>query len=181
MIRTMQKILDPVRRRLAQMVCRALVSLADDAPGFQELQAKVLAGEVLDRLERFQDYGFSSVPLPGAEGLFVAVGGCRSNGVLIAVGDRRYRIRDLQPGEVAIYTDEDQAEAGHRIVFRRGGIIDVHCQHLRLHARTSRTTDVAGYGETLTFTGGNAWRLDTYHEGAVVTSVEHGIQPPEVE
>jgi phage gp45-like len=111
----------------------------------------------------------------------LSVGGHRSNTLLINVDDRRYRLTGLEHGDVALYTDEDQSDHGHRIVLRRGGVIEMHCKHLRCHARESRTMDVAGYGEKLTYEGGTAWKLDTYHEGATVTSEEHGIQPPEVE
>lgn len=181
MIRTLQKLLAPLRRRLSLIVTRAVLTLVDDARLLQEVQVKLLADEVMDGVERFQEYGFTSVPHAGAEGVALSVGGHRSNTVVIAVDDRRYRLKGLQNGEVALYTDEDQAEHGHRIVLRRGGVIEAHCAHLKLHARQSRTMDVAGYGETLTYVGGTAWHQDTYHDGATVTATEHGIQPPEVE
>ena len=40
--------------------------------------------------------------------------------IVVAVDDRRYRLRSLQQGEVAIYTDE-----GDKIVLKRGGTIEV--------------------------------------------------------
>ncbi|MGE4292397.1 MAG: phage baseplate assembly protein V [Desulfovibrio sp.] len=175
-----KKLLAPIQRRVMLMVGRAVVRAVADTPAMQELQVELLAGELRERVERFQQYGFSSHPHPGAEAACVFVGGNRDHGLILAVDDRRYRIKGLAQGEVAIYTDEDQSEGGHRLVLRRGGVVDVHCRHLNLHARESRTLDVAGYGETLTHLGGSSWHQDTYHEGATVTSTEHGIQPPEV-
>ena len=106
--------------RLANMVARAVVSLADDSKGVQALQVDVLKGETRDEIERLQDYGFTSVPKPGAEASILFVGGRRDHGLAIAVDDRRYRIKNLESGEVAIYTDQ-----GDKIVLKRGGNIEV--------------------------------------------------------
>ncbi|ADU63394.1 MAG: phage baseplate assembly protein V [Pseudodesulfovibrio sp.] len=117
-MRALSKLLAPIRRRLSMVVTRAVITLTDDGALMQAMQARLLAGEVMDGLERFQEYGFTSVPHPGAEGIALSVGGQRSNTVLIAVDDRRYRLKGLKNGEVALYTDE-----GDRIHFGRGGIV----------------------------------------------------------
>lgn len=195
MLRAWQKLLEPIRRRLAQIVTRAVLLGADDRPGLQEAQIKALADEVMDRIERFQNYGFSSVPLPGAEGLFLAPGACRSNGVLVCVDDRRWRIKGLRGGEVAVYTDEDQGADGCRIVLKRGNRIEIQARdidiraenrlHLsgrevEIHGDERLETDVQGYGEAVNF-GSGGYTIDTYHTGAApLTSTEHGIKPPEV-
>jgi len=197
MMRMVNKMLDPVRRRLAQLVNRAVLQVVNDAGGLQEVQVQALADEILDRIERFQQYGLTSVPLPGAEGLLLSVGGSRSNAVIIAVDDRRYRLQGLEGGEVALYTLDDQEVPGHRIVLMRGGVIEVRGRvvdlrgeellrlsggEVEIHADTRLETDVAGYGEATNFEGGTTWRTDTYKQGATFSaSVEHGIQPPEVE
>ncbi|MHC1700279.1 MAG: phage baseplate assembly protein V [Humidesulfovibrio sp.] len=192
----MQKLLEPVRRRVATLVNRAVLQAVNDAGGLQELQVQALADEVMDRIERFQQYGLTSVPLAGAECVVLSVGGSRSNAVIIAVDDRRYRLQGLQGGEVALYTLDDQEAPGHRIVLKRGGVIEVRGRvvdmrgeellrlsggEVEIHADTRLETDVAGYGEALNFVDG-VWRQDTYHTGATFApAIEHGIQPPEVE
>lgn len=120
MANVLQRALRPLAQRLQLMIGRAVVLLVDDGPQLQELQVALLADEVRDKAERFQQYGFTSRPLPGAEAVAVSVAGSRDHVVVIAVDDRRYRLRALQPGEVAIYTDE-----GDRIVIKRGGTIEV--------------------------------------------------------
>lgn len=105
------------RVRLA--VGRAILRGVDDTRKLQSLQVELLAGEVRDDVERFQDYGFTSHPHPGAECIAVAVGGSRDHVVVIKADDRRYRVKGLQPGEVAIYTDE-----GDIVIFKRGGVIE---------------------------------------------------------
>lgn len=106
--------------KLRLMVSRALVNLVKDSAKLQELQISLLDGESRATAERFQQYGFTSVPQPGAEALAVAVGGSRSHMVVIAVDDRRYRLVGLESGEVAIYTDE-----GDHIHIKRGGTIAI--------------------------------------------------------
>jgi len=120
MSREIAKLLAPLSRRLRLMASRAVLSLISDATGMQIVQVKLLNGEVRDGIERVQNYGFTSVPLPGAEAIFLSLGGDRDHGIVITADDRRYRIKGLQGGEVAIYTDEDKAGADHRIHFKRG-------------------------------------------------------------
>lgn len=120
MSREMLKAMAPLARRIRLMAARAILTLIDDATKMQGLQVKLLDGEVCNNVDRVQNYGFTSVPLPGAEGIYLALGGSRDHGVVIVADDRRFRIKGLQGGEVAIYTDEDKAGSDHRIHFKRG-------------------------------------------------------------
>jgi phage baseplate assembly protein V len=106
--------------RLAGLVSRAVVKRVDDGKKRQLVQAGLLEGETRDGLEHFQPYGFTSVPLAGAEGVALFVGGERDHGLVVAVDDRRYRLTGLENGEVALYTDE-----GDKLVIKRGGTIEV--------------------------------------------------------
>jgi phage baseplate assembly protein V len=107
-------------RRLRLMVSRGVITLVNDALKMQGVQVQLLADEVKDNLERFQNYGFTSHPHAGAEGVVVFAGGSRDHGLVIVVDDRRYRLKGLQAGEVALYTDE-----GDKIVLKRGNVIEV--------------------------------------------------------
>lgn len=120
MIESLRRMLAPLERRVMGMVGRFVVRAVRDSPKFQEIQAEVLQGELRSKLERFQEYGFTSVPHPGAEGVVVFPSGGRDHGLVICVGDRRYRLTNLEAGEVAIYTDE-----GDRVHLKRGGTIHV--------------------------------------------------------
>lgn len=104
-------------RRVQMMVARAVVQRVDDSKGIQSHQLSALADELVEDAERMQDYGFTSVPFPGAEAVVVFPGGLRSHGLVVAVGDRRYRPTGLKPGEVAVYDDLGQA-----VILTREGI-----------------------------------------------------------
>jgi len=120
MMATFNKLIDPLRRRVRLMIGRAVLAAADDSKGIQLVQVKLLDGEVGDGVERMQNYGYTSVPKVGAEGVMVCVSGDRTHGIVVVMDDRRYRLKNLQPGEVALYTDE-----GDTIVMKRGRKIEV--------------------------------------------------------
>jgi phage baseplate assembly protein V len=103
MIRIAKKVVEPIQRRVRLMVGRAVIALVNDAARVQSVQVTLLEGETRDEVERFQEYGFSSVPLPGAEAVMVCVSGNRDHGIVVAVEDRRYRLKDLGPGDAALY------------------------------------------------------------------------------
>lgn len=119
MMRAVQKITAPLSRRVRLMVARGVISLVNDALGMQVVQVQLLSGEVRN-MERFQNYGFTANPHEGAECCPVFVGGNRDHGIVIAVDDRRYRLKGLAKGEVALYTDE-----GDKIVLKRGRVIEM--------------------------------------------------------
>lgn len=91
--------------RVRMMLSRAIVRLVDDALAAQEMQVDLLEDESQDGVERLQNYGFTSVPKPGAEAVVGCMGGLRSHAIVLAVEDRRFRLTGLQEGEVAIYDD----------------------------------------------------------------------------
>ena len=109
-----------LRRRVFLSVARGVIRAINDSTGIQECQVGLLKGELRDGVERFQEYGFTSVPLAGAETAAVFVGGNRDHGIIVATDDRRFRLKNLAPGEVALYTDE-----GDKIVFKRGREIEI--------------------------------------------------------
>ncbi len=119
-MREFAKLLAPLARRIRLMAGRAVLTLINDATKMQGVQVMLLDGEVCNNVDRVQHYGFTSVPLPGAEGIYLALGGSRDHGAIVADEDRRYRIKGLQGGEVAIYTDE-----GDKIVLKRGNVIEI--------------------------------------------------------
>lgn len=94
-----------LEQRVRLMLGRAIVRLVDDAKLAQELQVDLLEDESQDGVEHLQSYGLAFHPHPDAEAVVACAGGLRSHAIVIAVADRRYRLKNLQQGEVALYDD----------------------------------------------------------------------------
>jgi phage baseplate assembly protein V len=109
--------------RVAGMVARGVVVWVSDVLRMQGVQVQVSVDDTRDGrdgkgAERWQQYGFTSLPLPGSEALVLSVGGDAAHDAVICVDDRRYRLRGGLPGEVAIYDD-----LGQTVRLTRAGIV----------------------------------------------------------
>ena len=119
-----------LRARLT--LSRGNIVSADDSKLMQTVTFRGLTNELLTA-ERFQTYGHTSVPKPpddaaGAKAAEVVVGtiaGNRNHMVVLAVDDRRYRMKNLKPGEVA--THDDQGQNTH---IARDGVNHTAKQHV---------------------------------------------------
>lgn len=118
-----KNLIDPLARRVMLMFARSIVNTINDNPsnGLQLMQVSILENETRESLERFQNFGFSSNPMPGAEAAVAFVGGNRDHGIIVAVDDRRYRPKGLQPGEAIVYTHD-----GTKIHLKQNGIIQIN-------------------------------------------------------
>ncbi|WBQ81085.1 phage baseplate assembly protein V [Salmonella enterica subsp. enterica serovar Bispebjerg] len=107
---------------------RILIGATDSAAAVQRIQAQGIGNESLRGIELFQQYGFTSHPLPGTMGIVLPLGGVSSHSIVIATEHGAYRLKSLQPGEVALYTDE-----GAKIVLKRGKLIEADCETFRVN------------------------------------------------
>ena len=164
------RIFEALRNRVALMIGRAVVNLVDDSTKMQLLQLSILAGETRDRIERFQNYGFTSHPQTDAEAVIVCIGGTRDRAIAIAVDDRRYRLKNLAAGEVALYSDE-----GDYVKFKRGRIVEIiagneiniTCPAVTITGDLTVTGTLTGQTEVVAKTGGAAVHLSTHTTTAV--------------
>ncbi|MEI8607805.1 phage baseplate assembly protein V [Enterovibrio sp. Hal110] len=106
MVTAFNRLLMPVKRRLQLMVDRAVLRIVSDSTQRQQLQIQTLAGETDSDIERWQNYGHTSVPPTGSEAITLALNGNRSNLIVICAEDKGVRLKDLQPGDSALYHAE---------------------------------------------------------------------------
>lgn len=189
----MNAILAAIRKRISLMIGHAIITAIDDTTKLQTLQLSALADEVLSTRDRFQEYGLSSRPHEGAEAIMVSLGGNRSNTVVIAVDDRRYRLQLDNAGDVALYSSGE-----NYLVMRASGDIEAHAPGdltatvngdasvvaggearvegdiARLHGNTKTIIGCAGHGEI--------WypdHKDSYTTGSVAGTT-YDIASPEI-
>ena len=163
LLKTVHKATAGLRNRVMLMLGRAVLSAISDGGGVQVVQATLLEDEIRGDLERFQEYGFTSVPLPGAEALVAFIGGNRDHGVVVAVEDRRYRMCGLKGGEVAIYTDE-----GDFAHFKRDNNIEVQTKHLLANVEEDCTVNTKKHTvncETYTVNASQSFTVKTAQTG----------------
>lgn len=116
----LQRAMKPMKDRLLLMVGRAVIKAVNNSPNVQELQLAALAGESIDKVQNFQQFGFVSNPPIGSEGIMVALGSNRENCVVIATENRKVRFKNTAPGESAIYTDD-----GTHIHLKKAGQVEI--------------------------------------------------------
>lgn len=132
-------------RQLKQMITGALGSvrlalrgrLQRAAGGKQVIlvQAEGLAGEQFNDTEFFQHPGLRSLPLAGMQAIVIPLGGRSANGVVVAMSNGALFITDLQPGEVALFNENDGV--ANSIILRNGQVIDMTCATLNITASTA--------------------------------------------
>lgn len=116
--------IDHVEKRIARALSgvrqafRGLVAKVNSAPKVQLLQATGLANEQIQAAEYFQHFGFTSNPPAGSMLVMVPLGGKTAHGIVIATEHGSYRLKNLAPGEVAIYDD-----LGQKVHLTRNGIV----------------------------------------------------------
>lgn len=175
------RLIGPIVRRIGNMLARGTVAAVNAADMMQSLQIDLLAGEISGDLEHLEPYGFTSNPNPGAETLALFFDGDRSHGVVAVAADRRYRITGLATGEMAIHDDQGQKVHITRtgIVIHTAQKVRIEADKIELHASTSYSWDVNGFGERWTWLSGTTWEHKTWQTGATINSVPSSIHPPE--
>jgi phage baseplate assembly protein V len=183
--RAIDRFIDPLKRRIRLMVARSILDLIDDSGGRQVVQIHrhgKLDGD--DGIERFQDYGLTAWPHPGAETVDVLVGGNAPHRIVICVDDRRYRFRVSAEGEVALYDDLGQVvwlkRSGVKVTspldidVEAGGTLRLAGKTVQIHATDEFRFDVNGHGQVWLPT-----KIDTWQTGEVAGAA-NPITPPEI-
>lgn len=143
------RLLEPLRRRLAGVVFRGVVKAVRSDRKMQELQVVLLAGEVLDRVELAEQYGFTSAPNADAEVFGVCVGGDRGHPIAFAAADRRHRPTTLAAGEVLIYSSH-----GQRVLLKADGAVEVSgATSVKVNASTAIELEAGGSFVKINSTG----------------------------
>lgn len=112
-------ILAITRRWVNSITGLGLIKRVDDAKGLQRCQVEVLAGELLNGVERIQEWGFTSHPVGNAEAVLLFTGADRDDGVIIATDSSQYRV-PLERGEVCVYNRKA------RILLKADGTVDIN-------------------------------------------------------
>ena len=117
---------------------RCLVDKTDDKKEMQECTAQFMKAEERERVECPQNYGFTSNVIESekggdgqidkcSEGFVQFMGGNRAFPVIEVMDDRRFRLKDFEQGESAVYDDQQQK---------------VHIMRERVYTRTQHKVEM---------------------------------------
>lgn len=146
--------------RIRNMISRGVVEASDDTKKIQQLKGSLFSEEIATELQRLQEYGFTSVPLKGAEMLVVFLGGNRDNPAVISVFDKRHRSKNgLEEGEVAIYH-----HAGNFIHLKNDGTIEITASDgVDINGDVRVVGDIEATGDITDKNGSMQEMRDTYN------------------
>lgn len=130
-------------RALDNLIARAVIHLVAAGGPTQQLQAEISAGEVKNDFDLMEPYGMTAQPLPGAVAVCAFLTGERENGVALLAHDQDKRPRSLSPGDVALYTDQDDPaasaeEAQHRFTLGRDRTMVLRAKRIDLQCGSQR-------------------------------------------
>lgn len=117
-----------LKRKIQLLVSRAVVNIVTDSLKQQNMQINLLDGETADDVERFQNYGHTSVPPAGSEAIVLSVGGKRQHLVAVVVDNKASRLKDLKSGDSALYHQQ-----GHYLLLTEEQLANLVCKNL--HAK----------------------------------------------
>lgn len=118
-----------LKRKIQLLVSRAVVNIVTDSLKQQNMQINLLDGETADDVERFQNYGHTSVPPAGSEAIVLSVGGKRQHLVAVVVDSKCSRLKDLKSGDSALYHLE-----GHYFILTEQQLAQLICKNFHVKA-----------------------------------------------
>lgn len=104
---------------MSELIERATITARDADTGTRLLQTSYAGGYQRSELEHIEPYGFTSECFKdgATDAVIVNLNDNKSHSLVIAVGDYRYRIKNLKDGEVCMYDDK-----GRKVFLKREGI-----------------------------------------------------------
>jgi phage gp45-like len=100
----LQAQIDRLYRRILMGVAPVQIAATDDSGPIHKAQILVNdTPETIDNVGVMQIYGLASHAMAGSDATALFIHGHRDNPVIVATGNQQYRLRNLKPGEIALY------------------------------------------------------------------------------
>lgn len=124
-------------RRIQTLIRQGRLARLDDSKHTQIAQVELFEGEIVNHVERLQNYGFTSNPTSGGA-YIINVGGKGNQPVIVVINDDKSRIKLENGDDVAVYHAE-----GHKILLTQGGEIRATCTKMIVDAAESVEVNTA--------------------------------------
>lgn len=103
-----------------ERIAKCSITGAYSTNKMREVQIQLADGEVRDKVEHYEPFGFTSEMIADGktDSVVVFTDESRGLGMVVCAADRRYRPTDLKPGEVCVYDKK-----GRKVYFKEDGIV----------------------------------------------------------
>jgi len=130
---------------IRSLVQRGVVTETDASKKMQALNIRLRNGHTPSKVEHWERYGMTYHPKAGAEVLAMAVNGNPDHVIVTDVADRRFRMQNLEGGEMAIHDDQGQS-----VHLTRNGIVIKSGSKVRIEANVEIVGDIMHTGNMTT-------------------------------
>ncbi len=197
LFKTIEKKIAPVKRRVMNMLARGVINLITDSGGVQVVQFSGMAEETHNKVERFQNYGFTACPPEGSECIILFMGGNRDHPVVVSAEHRNSRKSAVagsqsSAGDSLLYTSNAnfirlQSEDGKiyldapdNLFIRSSKTLRLEAEDIEIHANTKIKWDCAGRGFDYLPTKTDSWETGSVAGStSPITAPEHPPAPSE--
>ncbi|MCM0018497.1 MAG: phage baseplate assembly protein [Tagaea sp.] len=159
-------VIGALHARVSAMIGRCLLrAIASEAGGFRRVRVQTRAGSLRDGVEQFEPYGLSAAPHPSddPQGVVAELGGMSGLPVVVVVHCAGPRPRDLEPGEVALYSRFGQLikmDADGNVTLTAPGKIEIAALgEARLRSATRTVVECNGHGSAILPDKVDAWTI----------------------
>lgn len=161
--RALQRLMSPIITRVRRMCLGAIIRSVNDDGDLQRMQVESIGHSVYDNVERFGQFGFTSNPPAGLDAIIIERTGKH---IVVAVGDRKYRIKNLEPGDAAVYDIR-----GQKIILNETGIAatDAFGNNAKMDGSGITLTDINGNTISMTAAGVNINGVLITQDGTMTT------------
>lgn len=141
--------LEPLYIKMKSMIVKAVVDAVNDSNEIQILKITGISDDVIENVQRVQEYGRTSVPPVGGQVIYAALNGNKDHVVALTTGYEQARPKDLESGDNVMWdihgNTVELTEAGVRIISNTGGEITIADGKIVLNGNTP----VARKGDTV--------------------------------
>jgi len=164
--RALQRLMAPIITRIRRVCLGAIIRRVDDGGDLQRMQVESIGHSVYDNVEKFEQFGFTSNPPLGLDAIIIERCGKH---IIVAIGDRKYRIKNLESGDTAIYDAHNQTiilnkdgitvtdTQNNTVVMNSDGIntTDTNGNNVKMNGSGINLTDINGNNITMSSAGVN--------------------------
>lgn len=169
-IRTIQRLLNPIIARVRRVILGAKIESTDDSVPLQQMKVKSLGRALYDHVEVFGQFGFTSRAPDGLDAIIAERNG---KFVVIAVGDRQFRIRDLESGDSVVYDMRGQTivlnQSGITVTDVFNNVITMNSAGVKIDDKNNNHIVMNASGNTITDAFGNS--ISTAAGGITINGV----------